>query len=124
MFVRLIVQFALMLTVSCAAAAPPKDVKRMQIQFAFFHFKNDQVRVTVNGKTAFNRAVTVAPDNARYGLAAVAQISLPDCADIVVTTKNQRVAQRLFLTAATKSIVIDGGPPLTIVAKDQYQGDD
>ncbi len=96
----------------------------MQIQFAFFHFKNDQVRVTVNGKTAFNRAVTVAPDNARYGLAAVAQISLPDCADIVVTTKNQRVAQRLFLTAATKSIVIDGGPPLTIVAKDQYQGDD
>ncbi len=75
----------------------------MQIQFAFFHFKNDRVRVTVNGKTAFNRTVTVAPDNGRYGLAAVAQINLPECADIVVTTKRQRVAQRLCLTAATKA---------------------
>ncbi len=96
----------------------------MQIQFAFFHFKNDRVRVSVNGKIAFNRAVTVATDNARYGLAAVAQIELPPCADIVVTTKRQKIAQRLCLTAATKSVVIDGGPPLTIATKDQFQGDD
>jgi hypothetical protein len=124
MVFRLTAPLALILTASCAATAPPKEAKPVKIQFAFFHFKNDRVRVTVNGKTAFNRAVTVAPDNARYGLAAVAQISLPECADIVVTTKRQRVAKRLCLTAATKSIVIDGGPPLTIVAKDQYQGDD
>jgi hypothetical protein len=124
MVVRLTAPMAIMLTASCAVAAPPKEAKPVQIQFAFFHFKNDQVRVTVNGKTAFNRMVTVAPDNARYGLAAVAQISLPECADIVVTTKRQKVAQRLCISKTTKSIVIDGGPPLTIVAKDQYQGDD
>ena len=60
----------------------------------------------------------------RYGLAAVAQIELPPCSDIIVATKRQRVARRICLTAATKSIVIDGGPPLTIVTKDQHQGED
>jgi hypothetical protein len=124
MLTRFTPPLALMLAASCAAAVPPKEAKPVRLQLAFFHFKNDQVRVTVNGKTAFDRAVTVAPDNARYGLAAVAQIDLPACADIVVTTKRHRVAQRLCVTAATKSIVIDGGPPLTIAAKDQYQGDD
>lgn len=72
----------------------------------------------------FDRAVTVLPGYERYGLAAVAQIELPECSEIVVTSRKQRVAKRLCLTAQNKSIVIDGGPPLTIVAKDQFQGDD
>lgn len=124
MIARLIASLTLALTVSCAVAAPKKEAKVVPMQFAFFHFKNDRVRVSVNGKPVFDKVVSVAPDNARYGLAAVAQIILPDCADIVVTTKRQRLAQRLCRTASTKSVVIDGGPPLTLVAKDQYQGDD
>jgi hypothetical protein len=122
--IRLTALLALMLMASCAAAAPPKDIKPVRIQFAFFHFKNEKVRVSINGKTAFDRTITVAPDNARYGLAAVTQIDLPPCADIVVTTKRLRIAQRLCRKATTKSIVVDGGPPLTIAAKDQYQGVD
>lgn len=124
MLFRLIAPLALVVTTSCAVAAPLKDAKPVKTQFAFFHFKNDRVRVTVNGKTAFDRVVTVAPDNARYGLAAVAQIALPACADIVVTTKGQRMAKRVCKTATTKSIVIDGGPPVTIMAKDEFQGED
>jgi hypothetical protein len=120
----LALMLTLMLSASCGAAVPPKDTTPVRIQFAFFHFKSDTVRVTVNGKSVFDRKVTVARDNARYGLAAVAQITIPACSDIVVTTKTQRTAKRLCLTAASKSVVIDGGPPLTITAKDQYQGAD
>lgn len=124
MLIRLITPLALVVTTSCAVAASLKDSKLVTVQFAFFHFKNDRVRVSVNGKAAFDRVVTVAPNNMRYGLAAVAQIALPACADIVVTTKRQRIAKRVCKTATTKSIVIDGGPPLTITAKDEFQGDD
>jgi hypothetical protein len=118
---RLTALLAVMFAAS-AAAASPREAKTVRLQFAFFHFKNERVRVIVDGKTAFDQTVTVAPDDARYGLAAAAQIGLAPCATIVVATKRQRIAQHLCRTAATKSIVIDGGPPLTIVAKDQYQG--
>lgn len=121
---HVIVLLALLRPASVVAAVPHEEAKSVRMQFAFFHFKNERVRVTVNGKAAFDRRVTVAPDDVRYGLAAVAQIRLPVCADIVVTTNRQRIAQRLCRTAATKSIVIYGGPPLTIAAKDHYQGDD
>lgn len=106
------------------ATAPARKVGPMQVQFAFFHFQDDHVRVTVDGETRFDRAVTVAPDNARLGLAAVAQIALPECSNIVVTSRTQRLAKRLCLTAQTKSIVVDGGPPLTIAAEDKFQGVD
>ena len=124
MLIRFTAPLAMVAIASCAVAAPLKDAKPVTTQFAFFHFKNDRVRVTIDGKTVFDRVVTVAPDNARYGLAAVAQIALPACADIVVTTKRQQVAKRICKAATTKSIVIDGGPPLTIIAKDEFQGDD
>lgn len=94
------------------------------MQFAFFHFHDDHVRVTVDGRTVFDRAVTVAPDNERLGLAAVAQIELPACSQVVVKTRRQQVEQKLCLTARTKSVVVDGGPPLTIAAKDRFQGAD
>lgn len=94
------------------------------MQFAFFHFDDDHVRVTVDDRIVFDRAVTVASDNERLGLAAVAQIDLPACSRIVVKTKRQQVEQRLCLTPRTRSVVVDGGPPLTISAKDRFQGAD
>jgi hypothetical protein len=146
MTIRLIAPVTLILTAACSAAAPSPEqasstiegatiaqavpaaanaaATSTPIQFAFFHFDNEQVRVTVDGTAVFDRAVTVAPENARYGLAAVAQISMPACADIVVTTARQRSAQRLCRTPATRSIVIDDGPPLAVEARDQYQGED
>jgi hypothetical protein len=125
MIFRIMMCVSFAATVSCAVAAPPKkEAKLAQIQFALFHFKDDRVRVAVNGKTVFDRAVNVTSESGRYGLAAVAQIKMPDCADIVVTTKRQRLAKRVCRTANTKSIVIDAGPPLTILAKDEFQGDD
>lgn len=96
----------------------------MPLQFAFYHFDDDHVQVTVDGRVVFDRAVSVAPDNARLGLAAVAQIEFPACADIVVKTKRQQLARRICLTPQTRSIVVDGGPPLTIAAQDRFQGDD
>ena len=114
----------LMMTSSCAAAAPLKDAKLMQMQFAFVHFKNERVVVRVNGKAMFDKVVPAASVNWPYGLTAVAQIALSACADIIVATKRQQVAKRICKTVTTKSIVIDGGPPLTIEAKDEFQGDD
>jgi hypothetical protein len=150
MTIRLIAPVTLILTAACSAAAPSPEqassttastiegatiapavpaaangaATSTPIQFAFFHFDNEQVRVTVDGIAVFDRAVTVAPDNARYGLAAVAQISMPACADIVVTTARQRSATRLCRTPATRSIVIDGGPPLAVETHDEFQGED
>jgi hypothetical protein len=106
------------------AAGPGGKAASVKIQFAFFHFKGEHVTVTVDGRTAFDRTISVAPDNARLGLAAVAQVELPECADIVVKAARGKVAERLCLTAETKSIVVDAGPPLTIAAKDRYQGVD
>ena len=106
------------------AAAPERGGSPAKMQVAFYHFQDDHVRVTVDGKPVFDKAVTVAPDNARLGLAAVAQIDLPACSDIAVTSKKGKASERICLTAQTKSIVIDGGPPLTIAAKDQFQGAD
>lgn len=106
------------------ATAPGGKVAPVQIQFAFFHFSDDHVRVTVDGRNVFDRPLTVAPANARLGLAEVAQIQLPECSQIAVKSKHGEISERICLTAATKSIVVDGGPPLTISAKDYYQGDD
>lgn len=96
----------------------------MSTQFAFYHLHDEHVRLSVDGRVVFDRDVTVAPDNAQLGLAAVAQIDLPACADVEVNTKAGHVAQRICLTPQTRSIVVDGGPPLTIAAKDQFQGED
>ena len=96
----------------------------MSIQFAFYHLHDDHVQLSVDGRVVFDRDVSVARDNARLGLAAVAQIDLPTCADVFIKTNSAKVAQRICLTPQTRSIVIDGGPPLTIVAKDRFQGED
>jgi hypothetical protein len=96
----------------------------VDIQLAFYPFAGEHVRVTVDGKTAFDRTIAVARGNARLGLAAVAQIELPECSDIVVKTGHGQVAERICLTAGTKSVVIDAGPPLTIAAQDRYNGVD
>jgi hypothetical protein len=108
----------------CGAATPAVKPGITRMQFAFFHFKDDQVRVTVDGRTVFDQTVTVAPENVRLGLAAVAQIDLPACSQVVVKTKRQQVERKLCLTPRTKSVVVDGGPPLTIGAQDRFQGAD
>jgi hypothetical protein len=122
MILKLIIPLALNFTASRAAAAPPADVKPVRMQFAFVHFKNERVRVAVDGKPVFSQKVPAADVHWPRGLMAFAQITLPPCANIVVTAAHQRLARRLCRTAATKSIVIDGGPPLTLTAMDQYQG--
>lgn len=106
------------------AASPGGKAGPVEIQFAFFNFTDDHVRVMVDGSAVFDRTITIAPENKDYGLADVARITLPTCSDIVVQSRRQRVAQRVCLGPQNKSIVIDGGPPLTIAAKDQLQGID
>ncbi len=114
----------LLLTLGSSTAAVPQQLVRPRIQLAFFHFYHDRVQVMVDGKIRFNRAVNLVPKDDRFGMAASVFLDLPTCADVVVTSRRQRIAQRLCLTAADKSIVIEGGPPLTIMAKDHIQGDD
>lgn len=109
---------------ACGGAAAPGKAGPVSIQFAFYHFSDDHVQVTVDGRIMFDRVVSVAPDNVRLGLAAVAQIDLPACSDIVVKSAQQRVAKRICLGPQTRSIVVDGGPPLTIVAQHRFQGED
>ena len=65
MNIRSIALAPLLFTASCADATPKTGAKPVMVQFALFHFSNDKVRITVNGKTAFDRIVTVAPDDAR-----------------------------------------------------------
>ena len=119
---RIILLLASICATSCNGATPASAKPQPKIQFAFFHFNNERVRLTVDGKTVIDRLMTVSRDNLRYGLAAFVDVSLPACADIVVTTKRQRLAQRLCRTGQTKSVIIDGGPPLTVTMKDRYQG--
>jgi hypothetical protein len=112
--------FLLGLAVSGAAPGPATGTT----QFAFYHFHGEHIRVSVDGRVVFDRAVSVSPDNVRLGLAAVARIALSGCADVVVLAGRQRVAERICLTEQTRSIVVDGGPPLTIAATNRYQGED
>ena len=124
MLTRFSARLLLIAIALCAAAAPSPKAKPVRTQFAFVHFKNERAIVTVNGKAMFDKVVPAASVNWPYGLTAVAQIALSACADIIVATKRQQVAKRICKTVTTKSIVIDGGPPLTIEAKDEFQGDD
>ena len=122
---RIIACLASVFAMSCAGAAPAKkEAKPIQIQFAFFHFKNDRVRVSVNGKMMFDRVVTVTSESGRFGLAAVAQIKMPNCAEVIVTTRRQRIVRPVCLTATSKSVVVDAGPPLTMTVRDDFQGND
>lgn len=124
MVVRSASMLLAILAACSGAAVPNKKVGPVEVQFAFFHFDDDRVRVIVDGRAVFDQTITVALENKDYGLAEIARVNLPECSDIVVTSRKQRLAKRLCLTAQTKSVVIDGGPPLTIAAKDQLQGID
>ncbi len=119
-------QMAFVLLISCAAAAPPKEIKPVRIQLAFMHFNNDQVKVTIGGNIAVDKAMTVAADNERSGIADFAQVEmLPlTCSKITVQTKSQRLQQEICLNPETKSIIIDGGPPITLTQKNEFQGQD
>ena len=96
----------------------------MRIQMAFMHFNNDQVKVTIDSNVVFDKAMNVAADNERSGIADFAQIDMPACSKVTVQTKSQRLQQEICLNPETKSIIIDGGPPLTLTQKSEFQGQD
>jgi hypothetical protein len=107
---------------ACAPAKPAGEGVDRPVQIVFTHFKGERVSLSVNGKIEFDQAVSVAPGNARHGIAAVAQVKLSDCSDVVVQSGTQRVAQQLCLKPDTKSITIDGGQPLSITQLNYFQG--
>jgi hypothetical protein len=126
MFKLISSQLAFVLLISCAAATPPKETKQVRIQLAFMHFNNDQVKVTIGGNIAVDKAMTVAADNERSGIADFAQVEMPTltCSKVTVQTKTQRLQQDICLEPETKSIIIDAGPPLTLTQKSEFQGQD
>jgi hypothetical protein len=124
MFKLISSQLAFVLLISCAAATPPKETKQVRIQLAFMHFDNDQVKVTINSNVAVDKAMTVAADNERSGIADFAQVEMPTCSKVTVQTKSQRLQQEICLNPETKSIIIDAGPPLTLTQKSEFQGQD
>ncbi len=96
----------------------------MRIQFAFMHFNNEQVKVTIDDNVAIDKVMNVEAVNERNGIADFAQVEMQSCSKVSIETKSQRLQQEICLKSDTKSIIIDGRPPLTLTQKDQFQGQD
>ena len=96
----------------------------MRVQLAFMHFSDDHIRVAIDGNTAVDRAIDVAPDNERSGIAGFEYIEMPACAKIEVQSNAERISQDICLDPDTKSITVDAGPPLTLTQQTYFQGVD
>ena len=96
----------------------------VRIQFAFMHFKDDAVRVTIDKDIVVNREMTVSAENERSGFAHFEQITMPACSTVTIQSKQQTLTKDVCIADTTKSITIDAGPPLTLTQRNYYQGQD
>ncbi len=96
----------------------------MRIQFAFMHFNNEQVKVSIDDNVTIDTVMNVEAVNERSGIADFDQVEMQNCSKVSIETKSQRLQQKICLNSDTKSIIIDGGPPLSLTQKNQFQGQD